>query len=453
MRSLVAARKSNAGLIRLASSVSESNPLFRVLTAWAKMAQAQEDQFLRLSYIEGAMGYEPNTLTRKPALHLGEARKAITSGDYETNPIARKLVTDLQMSPAEALKFVSANDQQIWNGLLYAASNQMRPSGSIRGISAHAVVNSLAFGISPVTGNWMKYGQGKGMMYWLGQKATPGITLEGVKSVAKKEVANRTKDLVRGTSKEEIGAVSLDQPAFGSEVGLVDSPAAILEMLTQDESVFSEDLASAVLRYDATLDIISEQVLSRLRTPNQKMVWEIVRDNPSILTMTPSSPSDGGGLKIGVQGRELAKLVASRTGQEYTGKSMDVVMSKVFRDAVLPAMFSAIKSDEAVKELVKSRDILQVMRQEISRRPKTYGGGGFESPTQSQPKTWKEIPKDDPRWRAVQQEENARLERSMKKVPSWARFASENRAVLVRLASSLPKGSKERSTILGMLKG
>ncbi len=456
MRSLVAARKSNQSLIRLASTATKTNPFYRVFTAWAKMAAAQEDQFLRMSYIEGALGYTPNTLARKPAQNLAEARKAITEGAYESNPIARKLVMDLRMSPAEALKMVSANDQQIWDGLVFAASRQMQPTGSVRGLSAHAIVNSLAFGISPLTGNWMKYGQGKGMMYWLGEQAFPGITLEGVKSISKKEVTNRTKDIVRGTSKEEKGMISLDAPAPGSDVGMVDSPAAILEALTQDEGVFSEDLASSILKYEATLDIISDQVLAKLRTPTQKLVWEVVRDNPSLLTL---AGSEVGGLKIGVQGRELAKLVASRMGQEYTGKSMDVVMAKVFKEAVLPAMFSAIKSDEAAKELIKSRDILQVIRQEIGRRPKLDSGAGFAPVAPPTPGEVKVYPKDSPVWKSVQKEDKLRQEMALEKmrerihrVAPWAKLASQNKDLLVRLASSLPAGSAERKAILGLLR-
>lgn len=422
MRNLFAAHQANANFFRVASAAPKTSPLFRVFTAWAKMASAEEDQFLRLSYIEGALGYTPNSLTRKPAANLADARRAITEGNYESNPIANKLVIDLKLSPAEALKFVSANDQQVWSGLVYAASRQMLPSGSIRGISAHAVVNSLAFGLSPITGRWMKYGQNKGMMYWLGERAFPGVSLEGMKSVAKKEITNRTKDLVRGTSPEEQGMVSLDAPAEG-----FDSPAAILDSL-QDMGGFSEDLASSILKYDSTLRIINDAVLARLRTPTQKMVWEVIRDNPDLLTM---AGSEEGGLKIGVQGRELAKMVAVRTGQEYTGKSMDVVMSKVFREAVLPAMFSAIQSDEAVKELIRSRDILQVIRQEVNRRPKTQGGGGFVQPTSKGL-----VPKSDP----------------AAKIPTWARFASADEGKLVlKLASVLPAGSAERRNLLALL--
>jgi hypothetical protein len=424
MRSLFAAHHSNANFARFASEAPKTSPLFRVFSAWAKMASAQEDQFLRLSYIEGALGYAPNSLTRKPSMHLAEARSAITEGNYESNPIANKLVVGLGMSPAEALKFVSANDQQIWSGLVYAASRQMLPAGSIRGISAHAVVNSLAFGLSPITGNWMKYGQGKGMMYWLGERAPQSVTLEGMKSIAKKEVANRTKDLVRGTAPEEKGMFSLDAP---SEFGAVDSPAAMLESLTQGQG-FSEDLASSILRYDSTLRIISPAVIARLRTPTQKAVWEVVRDNPDLLTL---SGSREGGLKIGIEGRELAQLVAPRIGQEYNGKSMDVVMSKVFREAVLPAMFSAIKSDESAAQLIKSREILQVIREEVNRRPKNQGGGAFLQPAPSSGL----VPKRDP----------------ADKLPSWARFASQDRGVLVRLAQTLPKGSVERKNILNLI--
>ena len=427
MRNLFAAHQANANFFRVASAAPKTSPLFRVFTAWAKMASAEEDQFLRLSYIEGALGYAPNSLTRKPAANLADARRAITEGNYESNPIANKLVSGLDMSPAEALKFVSANDQQIWAGLVYAASRQMQPSGSIRGISAHAVVNSLAFGISPITGRWMKYGQGKGMMYWLGEQAFSGVTLEGMKSIAKKEVANRAKDLVRGTSSQDRDMLSLDAPAPGSEVGMMDTPAAILESL-QDTGGFSEDLASSILRYDSTMRVISNGVLAKLRTPTQKLVWEVIRDNPDLLTM---AGSEEGGLKIGVQGRELAKMVAARTGQEYTGKSMDVVMSKVFREAVLPAMFSAIKSDDAVKELIRSREILQVIRQEVNRRPKNQGGGGgFVQPTSSGL-----VPKSDP----------------AAKIPTWARFASQDSKLLTKLAGVLPAGSSERKAILGLI--
>lgn len=439
MRNLVAARRVNASLIRIAATVPVGNPFRRVLLAWAKMASAQEDQFLRLSYIEGALGYEPNSLVRKPIFHLGEARRAISSGDYDSDPIARKLINDLAMSPAEALKFVSANDQGIWNGLVSTAISQMKPSGTIRGLSAQAIVNSIVFGISPVTGNWLKYGAGKGMMYWLGTQAYPGVELAGVKSISKKEIANRTKDVVRGTSLGDRGMVSLDQPAF--EADFESSPAAILETLTSEEQGgFTEDLASAILRYGSTLKIISPVVLANLRTPTQKAVWEIVRDNPSILTLT--------GGEIGVEGRELAKLFASRTGQEYTGKSMDVVMAKVFK-AVLPEMFKAIKNDAAAKELIRSRDILQVMREEIARRPRfeTNRGIGVSGEPDQKVPSWKGVSKEDPRWKQTEKLERARRQKMRQQNVPLGLFAS-SKSALIRLASMMTKGSAERKTLL-----
>lgn len=437
MRSLVAARRVNASLVRIAATVPQSNPFHRIFVALAKLASAQEDQFVRLSYLEGVLGYPPNSIVRKPALHLKEAREAITSGDYESNAIARKLVVDLEVPPAEALRFVSANDQQVWDGLIYASYNQMKPSGTVRGLSAQSIVNSIVFGISPITGNWMKYGPGKGMMYWLGEQAFKGITLAGVKSISKKEIANRTKDVVRGTPDEEKGMISLDQPAFEGDFS--ESPAAILETLTTGDDMFSEDLASSILRYDATLRIISPAVMEALRTPTQKAVWEIVRDNPSMLTIEQG--------RIGVEGRELAKMFASRTGQEYKGKSTDVVMAKVFKEYVLPEMFKAIKSDDAVRELIRSRDILQVMREEIARRPKDQGGGRFVQKTPSPTKSWKSIPKDDPRWQKMVEEEEARVQQQIQQKVPWAHFAS-SRGSLVRLASLMPKGSSERRTLL-----
>ncbi len=440
MRNIAAARRVNANLIRIAATAPKESPFHRILVAWAKLASAQEDQFVRLSYLEGALGYSPNTLVRKPVQHLSDARKAITSGDYESDPIARKLIVDLEVSPAEALKFVSANDQQVWDGLIYAAYNQMKPSGSIRGLPAQSIVNSLVFGISPITGQWMKYGPNKGMMYWLGEQAFKGISLAGVKSISKKEVTNRTKDIVRGTPEEEKGMISLDAPAY--EGNFEESPEAILETLTTEDQDFNEDLASSILRYDATLDIISAEVLRNLRTPTQKQVWEIVRNNPSLLTIEQG--------KIGVQGRELAKMFAKATEQEYKGKNMDVVIAKVFKEAVLPEMFKAIKSDEAVAELIRSREILQVMREEIARRPKTNDKVRFVTKEPEQPKEWKTIPKDDPRWKEVvkQERKRLRLQKRLNQVAPWARFASTNKSALIRLAALMPKGSSERKTLL-----
>lgn len=441
MRNLMAARRINAGLIRIASTAPKDHPLHRVFVAWAKIASAQEDQFARLSYLEGALGYTPNSIVRKPMLHLDAARKAITSGDYESNPIARKLVIDLQVSPAEALRFVSANDQQIWSGLVYSSFSQMKPSGSIRGLSAEAIVNSIVFGISPITGNWMKYGQGKGMMYWLGENAPVGVTLAGVKSVATKEVANRTKDIVRGTTTEERTQTSLDQPAFMGGTSFEESPETVLEYLSSDDDSFLESLASSILRYDSTLKIIDPAVKAKLRTPTQKEVWEIIKLEPSLLILKPN----GG---VGVEARELAKMLASRTGQAYTGKTMDVVAAKVFNEAVLPAMFGAIRSDEAVKELAKSRDILQVMRQEIARRPKTENtrGVGIVSPPR-EPARWKQIPKGDPRRKNFLRQEKERL-KALNETGLDSMRLAHSREALIKLASLMPKGSSDRRSLL-----
>lgn len=397
MLNLISEHLFNARLVRVASITPEASPFKRLLVAWAKLAGVQEDQFLRISYIEGALGVTPNSIVRKPYQHLVAAREAISSGSYESDPIAKRLITELGMSPEMALNMVSNQDQGFWRALVSASSSQLRPTGTIRGVPAEAIVNSLAFGVSPITGEWLKYGQGKGLMYWLGANSYPGVTLSGIRSIAFKEVVNRTKDFVRGTREEDKGAISLDAP-LGSE-----GDTALLEVLQEGGKNFDEDLVS-ILGYNQTLEVIDPLVRSFLRTHTQITVWEILLQNPDLITTTHD--------EVGMRAREVAKIFAAKTGEEYTGGSRDVVLAKVFKDAVLPAMFKALKKESTIKQLMRNRELLDVMRSEMSRK--------------TQFSNTKNI--------------------GISGVPKFATLS--DRAALIRLASTFGAATKERKILL-----
>ena len=71
----------------------------------------------------------------------------------------------------------------------------------------------------------------------------------------------------------------------------------------------------------------------------------------------------------------------------------------------------------------------------------------------------KVYPKGSPVWKSVQKEEKLRQEMALEKmrerirrVAPWAKLASQNKDLLVRLASSLPAGSSERKAVLGLLR-
>lgn len=340
-----------AGLNRLAASAPEG-PLRRLMASLAKAAGLQEDQFARASYLEGVMGYSPGTMTKTPRQTFGEIRQALIDGT--DNAIVSTLQYEKGMSSKDILAMVGNKDLGIFDALKWGAGKAMKGSGGIRGLTPEDIAMAIAAGISPLTGQHMKYGPGKGVFYWLGEKSPSQISVRGISSIVGKEAYNRALDVVRGARKEETFAVPLEKP-----VGRGESPLTLSEVISGGSSIGRADfvdLAAAVYQDPWAMGIIDSNVRSNLRGPVQVAVWEAIKADPSLIIVSSN--------KIGVQNKALAEAMTQASGEPFSPESS----GKIFRERVLPAMVDSLDNPAIAGRLLKNREILEIMQEATQSR-------------------------------------------------------------------------------------
>jgi hypothetical protein len=390
----------SAGLVRGFRKLSNQEDLgapHRVLLAsLLRIASREQDIYARASYIEGLMGYAPGGIARSYRKFFSEAQQALLQGAPDKSPIARALVEQRGLSEKEALAMVSDKNVGLYNALVSGAGSVLK--SPVRGIDAEDVASSLVVGVSPVTGETMKYGPKGGVFYWLGKNAPAQISLSGVKAIAFREAANRAKDVLRGTSETEKTLVQLDAPVSGESAGVL-----LQDILTGDEDVLPRasfmELASLIYSDPAVMGEIDKQIRGRLGGEYQEAVWSAILADPDLLLVTPSG--------IGVKGEALARAVSAILGKEV----LRPAVARTFKDSILPKITVALHQDSVISKALRRREVLDIIQE--ATRPRALSKG---------------------------------------RTPVPIRLAAQDRSVLIRLASELPKGSAERKAILAGLR-
>ena len=438
-------RAINAALVRLAH-IKAPNASFRVLFAnLAKIASVSQDMWCRASFLEGALGRKPMSLSSEPKPFFDMLRDQIArqDGSMYTELVFNKGFTDRQL-----LSLVSERDEGVFRALRSGIQKAMHPYETLRSVDAEGAATAISFGISPVTHRKLKkFGgrPGEGLFYYYG-KRSKGNSVRQLISLAKKAGVREGIDLKKtALSQHEQSQVYLDTPVDDADGDAYDT---LLDLLQGGGGItefpgWSTGLAGTLMTQQSVLDVLSPMVSAGLKTPTQVAVWEVLKENPGILD---AKGTREGGLEMTVKARELAKGVAAALEKDYTGKSMDVVVRKVFNTKILPAMYDALKTDEAAKEFVRSRDIREVMLAEMRRRKKSPGGRtrgigikGIPKTPGRGPKEWQVLEGDAfKRERDVQMlsEYGRQSERMAPRLPRFLRRASERKQRL-RLARLL----------------
>jgi len=352
-------RTVTAGLTRLALAAEQAQSPFRTLVAALALAAGiREDVFARGSFLEGLLGFSPGAIVGSERNFFPDAQDALRTG--EPNRIVDTLRYEKGMSDKDIALLVGNRDTGLFDSLMNGVKSVMGGQ-SFRGLVGEDIVSSIAAGISPITGGPLKYGKGRGVFYWIGTKTPSKISLQGVRSVVFKESKNRALDIIRGTREEVKYPVSLDAP-IGGDDPMSPGSLSLSQTLADPDSVGRAnfvDLAAAIYQDPWVMGIIDREVRSELTTPQQEAVWQAIRQDPSMLNITPQG--------IGTSNQDLAKAVAKITGVPYS-RSLEVSSGKTFREKVQPAMVSALGDSEIAKKLLRKRHILEVV-QESARRP------------------------------------------------------------------------------------
>lgn len=333
-------------LIRMASTNPAGGAFRSILAAMALEAGIMEDLFARASYIEGLTGEKPGSISKNPRPLFKSVSDALALGEV-LPPIASSIQDIYRISDKDLAALFGFRDLDLFGALLRGATKAM-PRGSARGITPEDVAMSIASGLSPLTYKPMKYGPGRNVFHYLGEKAHGSITIGGIAAILQAEAFNRATDIVRGTSKGEGQSISLNTPVGGD-----DSEAVIGDLLSDEGSTGNSlDLLYAIFNDPAVLSVVNREMQSRLGGEMQKAVWNVVAVDPSIIEVS--------GGKVGVSNRALATAIAERAGLPYS-RSLEVSAGKQFRDKVWPAFQEVVGDPSVLAPILRNHDIQQVI--------------------------------------------------------------------------------------------
>lgn len=349
-------RQNPYALRKLAHNAPETHPFREVLASWEKAASLLQDKFCRASFFEGLLGLKPNSIVRNPEPWFRRAQAALDTGESDDLLDALR-VREATHKDIELM--VGRRDLLLFEALVSGAAQAM-PKEGVRGHLPEDVAQSLAAGFSVLTGDPLRYGPGKGVFYHLGFKWHGTFTIRGLAFILRREAKNRAADVVRGTRKEDSRSKSIDSPAYPGS----DDAASLSDILSGDSAVSEGafvDIASAVYNDPKSMALIDEAVRAQLSGPVQVVVWEAIRDNPSLLKITSKG--------IGVEQRALALAVSEASGSPYKGDSSDIAAGMIFRGKVLPAMTRSFQGDEALADVIlQDRYIMETLQEATSPR-------------------------------------------------------------------------------------
>ena len=336
----------------LQGNVRVASEYRNIVASILRVASRDADIFARAAYIEGLLGYSPNSITRQYSRNFSEAREAIEKGKYDQNPIARVLVVEKGMSPADALRMVSERDTGVGRALLRGVGKIIKEP--VRGLEAEDIAASVGVGFSPITGGPLRYGQGKGAYYHLGVTSPGKISIGGIMKALQLEGANRAKDVLRGTNELERTQTSLDAPISGDDL-----TGMLQDIVSQEEPVGRAtfiELADSLINDPGTMRIIDNEIRGSLGGELQEAIWKEIKINPDLLEIKSSG--------IGVKGQALAQAVSRALGREVSRPAA----AKNFKQKVLPAIMFALKDDSVARRALKKKEIYDIIYEETRSR-------------------------------------------------------------------------------------
>ena len=330
----------------------------RILFAsMARVANAALDRAARASYLSGLLGYRPGVVRTGD---MDEALEAVRTGTGG-NKIADILLYEKDMSEQEAMRLLGTRDTKLKEAIARGARKILpRDRESLRGLTLDIIVDDIADGFSPLTGErFPSYGGGD-MYYHTGRSAKdkPKISMGGIAVALEKQGENKAYDILRGTREEELGAMYLDAPVGEGEAG-----STLHDALGGESAISRADyirLYASIFKNPTIMGAIDKMVMKELEgKPAQQRVWEVIRRNPDIIIVN----KDG---SIGASSSQLERAHELLFGEEETPSPSK--LRRHWVDGVLPSMQKAFKDSNIARDLLRKREIREIIEEETRRR-------------------------------------------------------------------------------------
>lgn len=323
------------------------------------------NQFLKVSFLEGFLGKQPNTLTNRAASVLSKVLRTLESGD--SDPLVDPLLA--KYSAEELLLFFKPENKPYQTAVRSLVLSKFRALRT----EPYDLMQSLIMGLNPVTGGSLSRTKGRPLFWYMGhlfaenpRKGVNKLSIQ-VNSFAKTTLINFMRDISSG--EVNVRTVDIDTPIGGTDDG---DQATIGDSYAAGDDSTSFDFLGAMSDRDVQ-DALRKSIISRIndradrahgnsdaetRKNIELAIWNAIQSNPDLVTDVDET------YNFSIKQNELGNAVNSLTGLQ---KAVPYI-AKVFRETVANDIKQALASSSVQRILDSKTDIARTYQSDIRRR-------------------------------------------------------------------------------------
>lgn len=323
------------------------------------------NKFLKVSFLEGFLNKQPNTLTNRAASVLSKVITTLESGgsDPLVDPLLAKGYT------ADELMGFFGPDNKPYQT---AVKSLLRTKYRALRTEPYDLMQSLIMGLNPVTGDSLARTRGRPLYWFIGHefaenphKGLNALEVQ-VDSYAKTTLIRYMTDVARG--EVNMSTVDIDTPIRGTDDGdqttLGDTFAAGEEtsfdfLGAMSDREVQKALNDAVIgRIEARSDRAHGNTDVAARRDIEIAIWTAIQSNPDLVTDVDEA------YNFSIKQNELGNAVNSLSGLQ---KAVPYI-AKVFRETVANDIKQALASSKVQRILDSKTDIARTYQSDIRRR-------------------------------------------------------------------------------------
>jgi hypothetical protein len=323
------------------------------------------NKFLKVSFLEGFLNKQPNTLTNRAASVLSKVLLTLESGG--SDPLVDPLLAK-GYSADELMSFFGPDNKPYQTAVNALLKTKFRASR----VEPYDLMQSLIMGLNPITGDSLARTRGRPLYWFIGHgfaenPRTGSNDLEiQVNSFAKSTLIRYMTDVARGEA--SVSTVDIDTPIGGTDDG---EQATIGDTYAADEDTsfdfmgamsdrdVQKALNDAIIgRIEARADRAHGNTDAAARRDIEIAIWTAIQSNPDLVTDVDEA------YNFSIKQNELGNAVNSLSGLQ---KAVPYI-AKVFRETVANDIKQALASSSVQRILDAKTDIARTYQSDIRRR-------------------------------------------------------------------------------------
>jgi len=322
------------------------------------------NKFLKISFLEGFLGKQPNTLANRAASVLSKVVQTLESGgsDPLVDPLLEKYSVD------ELLSFFGPENKPYQTAVNALKRTKFRASR----IEPYDLMQSLIMGLNPLTGDSLARTRGRPFYWFIGhefaEKARSGSNILEIQvdAYARKTLINYMTDIFRG--EQNVSLVDIETSAGATDDGDIvtvgDAYSSVEDQSFDFLGAMSDRdvqkaLNNAVIgRIEARADRVHGNTDADVRRDIEIAIWTAIQSNPDLVTDVDEA------YNFSIKQNELGSAVNALSGLQ---KAVPYI-AKVFRETVANDIKQALASSSVQRILESKTDIARTYQSDIRRR-------------------------------------------------------------------------------------